>query len=98
MKLLFWSGDNRWRGYKATTILATCAVVNELLDNYWIFSATPLTDNGGSQIASKFFYLMAQLAVSGTLFGTIGLGVDYLRSMYQEENIKSESDTLLRPS
>lgn len=82
----FWNGNNsNWKGYKATTVTVATSLANTLTNNYWIMTSIPLPDEDDSNVAGKIFYMGALLITNAVLWGAVGLGVDYLRSTYENE-------------
>lgn len=94
----FWRGSGIWHGYKATTALAFVGIAKELLDNYWVFTATPMVEGQNSDASTKFFYTLAQLLVNAAISGADGLTLDYLRSIFLENYNAEESNLLSHPA
>lgn len=69
-----------FRRNKATLICATLGATDALLDNYWIFTSTPLVDNDPSDVTRKFFYMLAQVSVTAGLWSVVGRVLDNLRN------------------
>jgi hypothetical protein len=81
MSFKFWDGDRNWSGYKATTLLLTCGIISAFVENYWVFTDIPLSEDYDTT-SYKIFYMLLQVVRNEALFGAIGLNLDYARSMY----------------
>lgn len=91
----FWNGDGKkWHGYKATSVVTTAAILNEFLDYYWLFTSLPLPGQKDSQVADKFFYMLAQLIFTGVKWGAVGITNDYTRSIYNNQKVADNNKCL----
>ena len=78
--LTFWYGEGRWRGYKATSLSLLIALLQTFVENYWVFTNTPLDQNNThAQGAQKTFYMTGEIAATLAIYGMIGLSLDYVR-------------------
>lgn len=84
----FWTGNGNWRGFKATTLLFICGLVDTVVKNYWVFTPTPLDAyNLEAEEAQKFFYFVANLVTTLALYTAAGVTIDYLHSIWARGHV-----------
>jgi hypothetical protein len=78
--------------HKAATTVAGLAMAKTLVDNYWIFTNIPLVGGSDSEVASKFFYLLAELSLAAGLGGALGHVIDKLNTLPEQLNRQGYSN------
>ncbi len=90
-----WNGDgNKWHGYKNSLSLLPGSFVYILINNSWVFTATPLAGQRENDPAAKTFYMLGLLLATAAVVLPIGLHLDHSRSERLNREAVTETSNL----
>lgn len=72
------------------------AAGQKIVENYWIFTETPLPGQLESSAVAKFFYLTILALSYATIIGSIGYGLDTIQQVLSSNEEENENKPILQ--